>query len=106
MQRSPKKFKFNRNVTVIEGGWHKGHAWNVEDIETFGRLDFAQGSRNERKLAKAVGLDCNLRHPWAEHDFMQQLQDFRDDEVDGMITAFRVETNQEPTRLWSAPIRR
>ena len=74
-----------KQITVIEGGYLK-EPWAVPLTSVDGK-DFLCLSKGDRKLARFVGLDMNVRNPWGTNQFLRFLTKLRDAKVDALLRA-------------------
>ena len=81
-------FRVMRNQTVITGGWLNG-PWVVEEKEVEGKL-FMVLDKQDRRLARAVGMDMSQRSPWGNNRFLAHLAHLRDARVDQLIHEARL----------------
>ena len=80
---------FSVNVRlVVSGGW-LAEPW-VPDVQYIDSRPFVKLSPYDRKLARALGQDMNVRDPWADKSIFSHLEKLRDDSVDELIHAARV----------------
>ena len=75
--------KITRNATLAEGG-HRAQPWVVEP-KIIEDKEFIVLLAGDRKLARACGLDMNLRAPWSWNGLLDTLIRLRDDHVDDLI---------------------
>ena len=101
MPSSP--FYVRNNVTVIAGGLLK-EPWVVEPMPELGYEPFLEIGMNDRKLARAVGLDCNERAPFARTTLIQYLAKARNDKVDELIIVAK--KGDDPMADVSTPTKR
>ena len=76
-------FTITLGAVVVEGGSLK-EPWVVAPQITGGKK-FIALKKDNRKLAKALGLNVNHRSPMGNNDFFQQLAKLRDAVVDDFI---------------------
>ena len=78
-------FKIMRNLVVVEGG-HSSSQWVVEAKEHGDGSLWVNLQMKDRKLARALGLDCSLRAPFQETTLLQHMTNLRNAEVDRAIS--------------------
>ena len=84
-------FRVKRHAVCIEGGW-LNEPWVVEakkikpDHDS-GPIDFVQLFHSDRKLARALGLDCSGRAPFQHTTLFRHLARLRNQLVDRHIFA-------------------
>mgnify|MGYP000308661606 CR=1 FL=1 len=82
-------FYIRRNVSVVTGGYLSEAApWVIEPLHIEG-IAFLILNKKDRKLARALGLDVQMRHPSQDEQLITWLVNLRDDRIDELINAWR-----------------
>ena len=81
-------FEIKRHCIIIQGGLLTGD-WVISPTVVEGN-EFMLMSKGDRRLARSMGCDMSMVHPWGRSSFLNKLGELRDQAIDRLIIQSRV----------------